>query len=169
MKPLECQFEAEVLAAVLESRWPMHAGARLREHAATCPLCADVVAVASAFNDSLEPLRAAAELPDASRVWWQSQMRARREAVKAAGRPIAAVQMIAFGCAVALLSACFGATSTWFQAVLKRVTASLASFDLTAFLGATAALFAEHGVLAVGLAALIFVIPTAVIVVLARD
>ena len=41
---------------------------------------------------------AAAVLPDSGRVWWKAQMRARREAVEAVGRPITAIQVVAFTC-----------------------------------------------------------------------
>ena len=53
--------------------------------------------------------------------------------------------MIAFACAVGLLGACFGATSTWFQSALKRIASSAASFDVAAFLTSTITLFVEHG------------------------
>ena len=46
MRPIECEFEADVLAAVLQSRWPDRAEAPLREHAALCPICRDVARVA---------------------------------------------------------------------------------------------------------------------------
>ena len=169
MNPVECQFEPEVLAAVIQSRWPERVDAQLRAHVASCSICSDVVAVAGAFDGSLEEMRASAEVPDASRVWWQSQLRARREAVAAAGRPITAVQVLAFACAVGLLGACFGATSTWFQSALKRLASNAASFDVAAFLTATTTLFAEHGALVLGLVAIVFLVPTAVYVVLARD
>jgi len=169
VNPVECQFESEVLAAVLQSRWPGRVDDQLRAHVASCAICSDVAAVAGALDESCEEMRASAELPDASRVWWRAQLRARREAVEAAGRPITAVQMIAFACAVGLLGACFGATSTWFQAVLKRAASSAAGFDGNAILAATSTLFAEHGVLVIGLVAIIFLVPTAVYVALGRD
>jgi hypothetical protein len=169
MKPVECEFEAEVLGAVLQSRWPDRVDDELRAHAASCAICSDVVAVAGAFDGSLEEMRASAELPDASRVWWQAQLRARREAVKAAGRPITAVQLVAFACAVGLLGACIGATSTWFQAVLKRLASNAAGFDVAPFLTAVSTIFAEHGALVVGLIAIVFLVPTAVYVALGKD
>ena len=169
MKPVECEFEAEVLGAVLQSRWPDRVDDDLRAHVASCSICSDVVAVAGAFDGSLEEMRASAGLPDASRVWWQSQLRARREAVKAAGRPITAVQLVAFACAVGLLGACFGATSTWFQAALKRLASNAAGFDVAAFLTAVSTMFAEHGLLVIGLVAIVFLVPTAVYVALSRD
>ncbi len=169
MNPGECQFEPDVLTAVLHSRWPAQADAELRAHVASCPICSEAVTVAVALDGSLDELRASAEVPDASRVWWQSQLRARREAVRAAGRPITAVQVVAFACAVGLLGACFGATSTWFQALLKHFASNASGFDAAALATAVTALFAEHGALVLGLIALVFVVPTAVYVALARD
>ncbi len=169
MNPVECQFEPEVLAAVVQSRWPERVDDRLRAHVASCAICSDVAAVASAMDGALDEIRASADLPDASRIWWQAQLRARREAVAAAGRPITSGTNDRIRCAVGLLGACFGATSTWFQSALKRIASNAAGFDGAAFLAATSTLFAEHGVLVIGLVALVFLVPTAVYVALGRD
>lgn len=169
MNPVECQFEPEVLAAVQQSRWPERVDDRLRAHVACCAICADVAAVALAMDGALDEMRASADVPDASRVWYRAQLRARREAVQAAGSPITAVQLIAFACAVGLLGACLGATSTWFQSALKRLASKAAGFDWTAFLTAASTTFSEHGTIIIGLAALIFLVPTAVYVALGRD
>ena len=88
MKALSCEFESEVLAAVMEARWPECAGAELRAHVEECAICRDVAATAAAFEADRETLRAEAALPDAGLVWWRAQLRARREAAKVAGRPI---------------------------------------------------------------------------------
>jgi hypothetical protein len=108
-------------------------------------------------------MRASAVVPDSGRVWWLAQLRARREAAEAAGRPIAAVQVIAFACAVGLLGACFGATSTWFQAALGRMASSVAA------LPSATTLLAGHGVLVLAVAAVLFVVPTAVYLAMGRD
>ena len=163
MKPVECEFEAEVLAATLQSRWPERVDADLRAHVASCTICSDVVSIAGAVDDAREEMRASAVVPDSGRVWWLAQLRARREAAEAAGRPITAVQVIAFACAVGLLGACFGATSTWFQAALGRMASSVAA------LPSAAALVAGHGTLVLGVAAVLFVVPTAVYLAMGRD
>src|ERR1700722_17820032 len=111
MKVVECEFEADVLAAALQSRWPERVDAQLRAHVAGCAVCADVAAIAVAVDAAREELSASAVVPDSGRVWWLAQLRARREAVETAGRPITAVQVIAVACAFGLLGACFGATS----------------------------------------------------------
>jgi hypothetical protein len=165
MRRVECEFESEVLAATLQSRWPERVDADLRAHVAACTICSDVVAIAGAMDDAREEMRACAMVPDSGRVWWLAQLRARREAAEAAGRPITAVQVIAFACAVGLLGAFFGATSTWFQSALRSMASSVAAFDARSFL----ALVAEHGALTLAVAAVLFVVPTAVYLALGRD
>jgi hypothetical protein len=163
MRQVECEFESEVLTAALQSRWPKRVDAELRAHVNACTICSDVVAIASAVDDAREEMRAGAVVPDSGRVWWLAQLRARREAAEAAGRPITAVQVIAFACAVGLLGACFGATSTWFQSALRWMASSVAA------LPSAAALLAGHGVLVLAVAAVLFVVPTAVYFALGRD
>jgi hypothetical protein len=169
MKPFECEFESEVLAAVLQSRWPERVDAPLRSHVSRCTICSDVAAVATAIEDARDDLRAGAIVPDSGRVWWLAQLRARREAAEAAGRPITAAQVIAFACAVGLLGACFGATSAWLQSALRWLASRVSGFDLKAFLLSTAALLAEHGVLVFAMAVVLFLVPTAVYIALGRD
>ena len=169
MKPTECEFEADALAAALQSRWPEHVDAPLRAHVSGCTICSDVAAIASAIDDAREDLRASAMVPDSGRVWWLAQLRARREAVEAAGRPITAAQVVAFACAAGLLGACFGATSTWFQSALRWVASRASGVDVKALLLSTAAVLAEHGVLVCAMAVVLLLVPTAVYIALGRD
>lgn len=149
MKRIECEFEADVLAAAVQSRWPERVDAELRAHVSTCEICSDVATVAVAMDEASAPLRASAAVPDAGRVWWLAQVRARREAAAAAGRPITAVQVAACACAAGLFGACFGATSTWFQAVLRSAVHAKS-------------LLAGHELLAAGVAAVLLLAPVAV-------
>jgi hypothetical protein len=169
MKPIECELESEVLAAVLQNRWPEQVDARLREHVAACGICADVAAIAGAIDDAREEMRARAVVPDSGRVWWLAQMRARREATRAAGRPITAAQVIAFACAMGLLGACFGATSAWFQSALHRTASSLAVFKFQALAPFAGAFVAEHGALLLGMAAMLLVVPAAIYFTMLRE
>src|SRR6266567_981080 len=105
MKLLECEFESEVLAAALQSRWPERVDVQLRAHVAACAICSDVVAIAVAIDDAREEMRVRVVVPDSGHVWWLAQLRARREAAEVAGRPITAAQVIALACAVGLLGA----------------------------------------------------------------
>jgi hypothetical protein len=158
VKRTYCEFEDEVLAAALEARWPEGADAQLREHASACAICSELALAVCAIRDDREELRASAAVPDAGHVWWQAQLRARREAIAAADRPITIIQMIAFACATGLLGACFGATSEWFQAAFKRLTSN----PLATLLG-------EHMVLDVGMAAVLLLLPAAAYFVLDRE
>jgi hypothetical protein len=167
MNPVECEFEAEVLAAVTQSRWPARVDEALRHHVAGCQLCSDVVTVASAFDGAYEELTATAALPDASRVWRTAQLRARHEAVETAGRPITAAQVIAFACAVALLGACFGATSSSFQSALGWSAAN--SDAVAAWFASISKLLAEHGTFVLGLLAAVFLVPTVFYVAMGRE
>ncbi len=155
MKTVECEFESEVLVASLQARMPEP----MRAHVAGCAICSDVAAVAVAFDEANEETHAGVVVPDSGRVWWLAQLRARREATKAAGRPITAIQVIALACAIGLLGACFGATSTWFQAGLVRIQASLAGFSAAAFLS-------EHGLIVLATALVLLLVPGAVYLVL---
>jgi hypothetical protein len=151
VRPIECELESEVLAAVLQNRWPDRVDASLRVHVAGCTICADVAASASAIDDAREEMRAHAVVPDSAVVWWRAQMRARREAAQAAGRPITAVQVIALACAMGVLGASFATIK--FQAMIPL----------------TVAFVVEHGVLLLGMAAILLVVPAAVYWTLLRE
>jgi hypothetical protein len=169
MKPTDCALESEVLAAVLQNRWPARVDAEMRAHVASCAICADVVAIAGAIDHAREEMRAHAAIPDSGRVWWLAQMRARREAAQAAGRPITAAQVIAFACAMGLLGACFGATSAWFQSALRQAGSSLAGVKFQALVPGAVAFAAEHGAVLLGMGAILLLVPAAVYFTLLRE
>jgi hypothetical protein len=168
VKRFDCEFESEVLAAVLESRWPEQAESPLRAHAASCPICSEVANVSSAVNEARIETRAAAVVPEAGRMWWMAQLRARREAAEAAGRPITAAQVLAFACSMGLLGACFGATSAWFQAALRQFASIVAGFRVGQVLPALGAVVAQHGIVAIAAAALLFLFPAALLITVFR-
>jgi hypothetical protein len=173
VRQIECEFEADVLTAAIQSRWPDRVDAALREHVKTCAICADVAAVAGAIECAREETAACATqpdaLPDSGRVWWKAQMRARREAMEAVGRPITAVQLAAFACSLLLMGACIGATSDWFQVALKWTWAQITGFDVKAFIPYATALIAGHILLAVCMLAMVFVVPVAVYLAFSKD
>ena len=173
MNKIECCHESDVLAAVIQSRWPERVDAELRAHVATCEICSDVAAVSSAIEcareESAEYTAIPHALPDSGRVWWKAQMRARREAVEAAGRPITAIQVAAFAFAVALMGACIGATSSWFQAGLKGTWAAIKGFDMATFIPYATGLIASHALLFTCIAAMVLVVPVAVYFAVAKD
>jgi hypothetical protein len=92
-------------------------------------------------------------IPDSGRVWYLAQLRARREAIAAADRPITIVQSMALACATGLLGACFGATSGWFQFALSRMSS----------------LIAAHALLAAGTFSALLAFPAAVYFVIVHD
>jgi predicted anti-sigma-YlaC factor YlaD len=168
LKP-DCEFEADALAAALQSRWPEQVDAELRAHIAHCPVCSDVVITASAVDDARIEMRGRTVVPDSGVVWWRAQLRARREAAEAAGHPITAAQCLAFASAVGLLGACFGATSSWFQSAFRSIVSHLGGLGAKTFFGSAIMMLAQHGALALGAAAMLFLVPTVVILTLRRD
>jgi hypothetical protein len=169
MKPTDCELESEILAAVLQNRWPERVDASLRDHVAACAICGDVVAIARATDDAREEMRALAVVPDSGRVRRLAQMRARREAAQTAGHPITAVQVIAFACAMSLLGACFGASSVWFQSALHRAASSLVTIKLQVPLPFAAAFVAEHAAVVLAMAGILLVVPAAVYLTMLRE
>ena len=141
MKRLDCECEADVLAAVNTGRWPDRADADLRAHVAVCAICQDVVAVAEAFAQDASPDFSTGfdlaktdaghrdRLPDASRVWLRAQIRAREDATRLAARPITVAQAVAFASVVGLLGALLGATSSWLQGGMRWLTTMAARID----------------------------------------
>lgn len=168
MRQIECEFEADVLSAVLQSRWPERADSGLREHVKTCAICSDVAAVADAIECAREETVPPA-LPESGLVWWKAQMRARREALETVARPITAIQVAAFACVMVLMGACIGATSHWFQSGLNWVWAQITGFDLKTFIPYATALISGHILLALCMAAMVFVVPVAVYLAIGKD
>lgn len=168
MRKIECEFEADVLSAVLQSRWPERAEEGLREHVKTCAICSDVAAVAGAIEFAREDTVPHA-LPESGLVWWKAQMRARREALETVARPITAIQVAAFACALVLMGACIGATSSWFQSGLKWVSAAIAGFNWKAVIPYAAALISGHVLLSLCMAAMVFGVPVAVYLAIGKD
>ena len=146
-RAVECEFEAEVLAEVLQLRWPANAGAALCKHVATCAICSEVVAVAGAFDNAKE----SRVLPDSGRIWWLAQIRARREAAETAAKPILATQIIAFAWGLGLLAVCL------LPLHFREITSS------------ASALFAQHGGLIIGTATFLLALPAAAYWVLSRE
>lgn len=163
MNSVECPFEEEVLAAALQSRWPDRIGAELRTHTDSCANCRELARVVTEIGESRDELRPLASIPDSGRMWWTAQLRARREALEAAARPITAAQLIACACAAGLAGACFGATSEWFRSGLRQLSSGFAS------LPSPTSMLAEHWALGAGMAFLLFVLPAAVYFAIGRD
>lgn len=102
---IECEREQDVLDALAAQRWPARCGDDLRAHVGGCAICADLVAVARALLEDHDNAYDHARVPASGLVWWRAQLRAREEAARAAGRPIAFVQGVAATAIVWLLAA----------------------------------------------------------------
>lgn len=153
MIPRECAHEADVLTAISTRRWPDRAPAELVAHVAGCAVCADVLAVASAFEDDLEQAPPMTRPPDATLVWLRAQMRARIEAERLAARPITVAQAIGLATGVGVTGAVFGASATWFQSGLGTAWSavkSVASIQPPALPPALLSLVATHGLFFLG-------------------
>jgi len=148
MNPIECELESEVLAGVLQNRWPEQADASLREHVAARAICADVVAIAGAIDGGSPRCAPAAKPPRP---------------------PVVRAQVIALACAMGLLGACFGATSAWFQSALHRTASSLTTIKFQALLPFAGAFFADHGALLLAMAAIVLIVPAAVYLTMLRE
>jgi hypothetical protein len=103
----DCIHEADVVAAVLSRRWD-RANDELKQHAAECEVCRDVVAVARMLSADQEHARYEVRVPAAGQVWWRSAVRARLEAAHAIARPLTWLHGIAGACAVGVACAVIG-------------------------------------------------------------
>jgi hypothetical protein len=97
--------------------------------------------VAEAIATEAAQARREAAPPSSAIVWWRAQMRARREAAQAAGRPITIVHGLAIACFCGLALSLAGTliagvrgSAAWLANVyasLAGLAASLAAIDLT--------------------------------------
>ena len=99
----ECPRESDVCDAIASGAWARddERQADLRRHSDTCGICSDLVRVALALRSDYEAGIRTIEVPPASIVWWRSQLRARREAVRAAARPVTIMHALAAASAMA--------------------------------------------------------------------
>ena len=101
MSAMECDREVEIVEAVTCGRWPAGTHEELQSHAASCPVCMDVVRVALALTQDRSDGLQSARVPSAGLVWWRAEMRARRDAVNRATRPMRIVEWTALTCVLA--------------------------------------------------------------------
>lgn len=103
MKLEQCDREQAVLDALTSGRWATPWGEEIRQHAASCAVCSEVVLVAEALRCEAQSAETEVRLPSAGLVWWKAQLAARRAAEQRAAQPIALVER--FAQAVGALSA----------------------------------------------------------------
>ena len=111
-----CEHEARVADAVMGRRWPEACDETLREHAASCDVCREVVEVAALLREDYDEARKAISrrdvpLPSAGQIWWRAAVRARADAARAAARPLVWGYGAAAACAIGLLAA--GVSTVW--------------------------------------------------------
>jgi hypothetical protein len=98
-----CEREQDVLDAVTSGRWPARGDEELRAHVTACDVCSDLAEVAAAVIDDRDAAWTQARVPSAGMVWWRAQLRAREDAARAAGRPVAFIQGVAASVALWLI------------------------------------------------------------------
>ena len=74
-----------------------------------------MASVAVALQDDYASASQSVRIPSAGLVWWRTELRARREAVRKAERPITWVQAFGGACATGVLLALLGRILPWFQ------------------------------------------------------
>jgi hypothetical protein len=154
-----CPREADVLDALASARWPNRVERELTDHVASCAICTDVLAVASAIQFDHDAAWKEASVPSSGQMWWRVEMRAKQDAIREASRPVAVAQGVAVLFALALAGA-----AGWRAWPLVREYLSSASL---AQLPAVASPLAIPLVVALG--ALLVVTPLALYVVLSDE
>ncbi|MGP0018107.1 MAG: hypothetical protein ACLPHP_06030 [Candidatus Sulfotelmatobacter sp.] len=99
MKKDYCEKEQDLVAA-------LHGGtlnAELLGHAASCPVCSEVLWVTEILREESASLDRELQLPDATVIWRKAQARAREKALAKATLPIRVVRTSAY--AIAILAA----------------------------------------------------------------
>lgn len=125
---VECSREPDVIDALTTTQWPEHCGEELQAHVAACASCRDLVAAVAPLGEAWLETRAGAHVPASGMVWWRAQMRARREAARAAARPITVVQAIAALAGLMLVAGTFALLAPW---VAASFATSASMFTLT--------------------------------------
>ena len=161
----ECPRELEVLECVIAGRWPDGCAEELRAHAASCAVCADLVAVSSAISGEMHAELREVAVPSSGTVWWRMQRRRRAETARQATRVITLVQaasvMAALAFAMTILGGIAALSETW-RTWLARMS------DVIHF-GGGMPLLSLSAPLLVALAATLLLAPVAVYLAVAKD
>lgn len=157
MQMNECSREAEIVEAVSLGRWENQTSIELRSHAAGCVVCTEVLTVAKALNEDHAAIVPNVRIPSAGLVWWRAELRARREAVRAAERPLTVVHAFAGAAAFGVLFAVLIQMSPW-------LVQTLATF--LGWMPGSVTLLRQHLTLVLTLTALLILAPVALYFVL---
>ena len=160
----DCIHEGDVVAAVLGRRWD-RANDDLKQHAAQCETCRDVVAVASVLSADQEHARYEVRVPAAGQVWWRAAVRARMEAARTAARPVAWAQGATAASLFGILCAATVLAWPFIQRVLGATAGRLSAGLDTSGLQALPVMVAlERSLpLAVGVVAVVVIAPLLVL------
>lgn len=131
MGPVECAHEQDLLDAVAAGRWPARCEESLREHVASCGVCADLADIAAPLRNAGDQLWESVRVPSAGTVWWRAQVRARREAAREAARPVAIAHAIGYAVVLVALGALVWLAAPWLSG-LQQIMPELPSLDLAA-------------------------------------
>jgi hypothetical protein len=91
-----CPRGAEIRALLHDGHWPHACPAELRDHAAACRSCSDLILLTQAFRADRAQAAASAQLPPPGLLWWRAQLRRRNAAVQTIARPLLGAQIFAF-------------------------------------------------------------------------
>jgi hypothetical protein len=105
MSPATCPREDELLDALARG----FVGDELEAHAASCPACGELRAVAGALLDERAQAMLEAPVPSAGTMWWRLRIRRQLEAEAAARRSLLIGQAVTLAVAIGLVLAFFGA------------------------------------------------------------
>ena len=92
---VSCTCEKEIRELVENGQWPLASPPELRDHAAACRTCADLVLVAGAFQRTRATTIAAARPATPGAIWWRAQLRSRQQAFERIQRPLIGAQVFA--------------------------------------------------------------------------
>jgi len=164
---IECARESDVFEAIAFGRLTEASEPELTAHAASCPVCRDLVTVARALHEDREAACREAHPPTAGMVWWRATIRARAEAAHTAMQPITVLQGVAGACVAGATAAL--ATTAWRSADAAARLGDL--FSYFAFQrGGFAGFGFEHAlVVLVGVVACLVLAPVALYITLADD
>jgi hypothetical protein len=160
MTGTECPRESDVLDALASARWPQRVERELADHVASCAICQDVIAVASAIQSDHDHAWREANVPSSGQMWWRAEMRARQDAIREASRPVTVAQGVA-----AMFALTLAAVVAWFA--WPSVHGVLTSLGLT---GDTQTTFASPLLipLAIAMGALLIIAPLAIYLVVSE-
>jgi hypothetical protein len=95
MTLVSCPCEKEIRELVERGQWPQASPPDLRNHAAKCRTCADLVLIASAFQRARTATIAASRPVSPGAIWWRAQLRSRQQAFQRIERPLIGAQVFA--------------------------------------------------------------------------